>query len=185
MCAAGGAGGQRARAWSTALHLAWPGARQYRPAAASSCRLGGSICLVVLPVSQPTPHCPTSFPPLAPSSGLQAVQDKAKKKKKKKGEEDDALLSDAESEDSDAAGEGSFHMAAQFCCYISDRAVHEHPKAALVCVKGGGPAGAGCAMLPSTCVLSLQRGLARCMNSGTDPQSAQALLCCVASLESG
>ena len=35
----------------------------------------------------------------------QAVQDKAKAKKKKKGEGDDELLSDAESEDSDAAGE--------------------------------------------------------------------------------
>lgn len=38
---------------------------------------------------------------------MQAVQDKAKAKKKRKGEGEDELLSDAESEDSGAAGERS------------------------------------------------------------------------------
>lgn len=44
------------------------------------------------------------------------MQDKAKKKKKKKGEEDDELLSDAESEDSDAAGKGHACMPSLCCC---------------------------------------------------------------------
>lgn len=53
----------------------------------------------------PAPGEPSLHTLLFLGSCPQAVQDKAKAKRRKKGEGEDELLSDAESEDSDAAGE--------------------------------------------------------------------------------